>query len=337
MPGSAAAARTVPAFLQNHNPLAGVSWGVFGGHPREVDRRRGECAAMMRHTRSERPAMQASRRHLLVTLFAAAWPWSHASAAGPGLTLPGVWADGVDPAPYLVSEKYDGVRGVWDGTQLRFRSGRVVRAPAWFTARLPRVALDGELWLGRGRFDELSGIVRKAVPVDAEWRRVRFMVFELPQADGSFAQRAQRIAGIVAQAEWAQLVAVEQTAVENRDALHQRLARTVAQGGEGLVLHLASAAYSSGRSEVMLKLKPSLDSEAAVVAHHPGQGKYAGLLGALEVRTPQGRQFLLGSGLSDALRRDPPALGSVVTYRYRDLTRTGLPRFASFLRVHEAL
>ena len=33
----------------------------------------------------------------------------------------------------------------------------------------------------------------------------------------------------------------------------------------------------------------------------------------------------------------PAAVGSVVTYRYRDLTSSGLPRFASFLRVHDAL
>ena len=281
--------------------------------------------------------MHTARRHLLVTLLATALPCARARATPPALLLPTVWSDGVDPAPYLVSEKYDGVRGHWDGTTLRFRSGRAVPAPAWFTARLPRLALDGELWLGRGRFDELSGIVRRQAPVDAEWRRVRFMVFELPEAAGSFAGRAARIDAIVRHAGWPQLMAAEQTHVTHRDALRERLAATVARGGEGLVLHLAAAPYRGGRSDVMMKLKPSLDAEATVVAHHPGQGKYQSLLGALEVRTPEDRQFLIGSGLSDALRREPPAIGDVVTYRYRDLTRTGLPRFASFLRVHDAL
>jgi DNA ligase-1 len=46
--------------------------------------------------------------------------------------------------------------------------------------------------------------------------------------------------------------------------------------------------------------------------------------------------FALGSGLSDALRREPPPIGVWVTYRYRDRTPSGLPRFASFLRVREA-
>jgi DNA ligase-1 len=142
---------------------------------------------------------------------------------------------------------------------------------------------------------------------------------------------------IVRQSASPQLIAVDQAPVADRDALRKRLALTVAQGGEGLVLHLASAAYRTGRVDEILKLKPSLDAEATVVAHHAGKGKYEGLLGALEVRAPDGRRFLIGSGLSDAQRRDPPPIGSVITYRYRDLTSTGLPRFASFLRAHAVL
>jgi DNA ligase-1 len=278
-----------------------------------------------------------SRRQCLLTLLAATAPWPTAHAAAPTLPLLGIWNDALDPARYLVSEKYDGVRGVWDGTTLRFRSGRTVPAPAWFTAQLPRVPLDGELWIGRGRFDEASGIVRKAVPVDAEWRQLRYMVFELPGAPGSFTERAAHIETIVDRNAAPALVAVRQTMLSDRAALHRALAATIAQGGEGLVLHLASAPASTGRGDTILKLKPSLDAEATVVGHHAGKGKYEGLVGALELRTPQGRRFLIGSGLSDALRRDPPAIGSVVTYRYRDLTSTGLPRFASFMRVHDAL
>ena len=72
----------------------------------------------------------------------------------------------IDPAGYLVSEKYDGVRALWDGQRLRFRSGLPVAAPLWFTQRWPALPLDGELWLGRGRFEALSGAVRRSVPDD---------------------------------------------------------------------------------------------------------------------------------------------------------------------------
>lgn len=284
--------------------------------------------------------MQTPRRHLLLSLATLALPAPRAGAATrelPEPVLANVHGAHIDPAACLVSEKYDGVRGLWDGETLRFRSGRAVPAPAWFTARLPREPLDGELWLGRRRFDELSGIVRAQTPADAAWRELRYMVFELPGAPGTFAERARRIAGLAQRTGWTQLVAAPQDTVADRASLQRRLAQTVAEGGEGLMLHLASAAFSSGRSDALVKLKPQLDAEATVVAHHAGRGKYAGLLGALEVRTPEGRQFLIGSGLSDAQRLEPPALGRLVTYRYRDLTSTGLPRFASFLREAHAL
>ena len=255
------------------------------------------------------------------------------TAAPPALLLANVYAGQVDPTAYLVSEKYDGVRAIWDGSALRFRSGRPVPAPAWFIACLPKQPLDGELWLGRGRFDALSGLVRRDPPDDAAWREVRYMLFELPDAPGSFEERARAIVALVRGAGCPALQAVEQTRVGNRADLKRRLDRTVAQGGEGLMLHLASAPYATGRSDVLLKLKPYLDTEAKVVAHRPGKGKHAGRMGALELQTPAGLRFWLGTGFSDAQRSDPPPIGSLVTYRYRDLTTSGRPRFASFLRI----
>lgn len=251
----------------------------------------------------------------------------------PALLLANVLDASVDPALYLVSEKFDGVRAIWDGRELRFRSGRVVPAPVWFIAKLPAEKLDGELWLARGKFDELSGIVRKTDPVDEEWRRITYLIFELPDAAGTFEQRAASIQAIVRQANWPQLQAVEQYRVADRTELQRKLDAVVKARGEGLMLHLASAPYVTGRSDVLLKLKRLRDTEAVVVRHIPGKGKYTGMLGALEVKAPDGQVFRLGTGFSDAQRQNPPPIGSTVTYTYRDLTKTGLPRFASFLRV----
>jgi DNA ligase-1 len=259
-----------------------------------------------------------------------------AAEAAPALLLAREAPQGQSPSGYLVSEKLDGVRALWDGRHLRFRSGREVPAPAWFLAQLPAQALDGELWLGRNRFDELSALVRRAQPVDAEWREVRYMVFELPGAPGSFAQRAAALRELVAQAQQPALQAVAQQSLQDSRALAQRLAEVVAQGGEGLALHRADAPYVTGRSDVLLKLKPVQDADAVVMAHEPGQGKYAGLVGALVVRDADGRLFRIGSGLTDAQRRSPPPLGSSISYRWRGLTRTGLPRFATLWRVREA-
>ncbi|MBN9203178.1 MAG: DNA ligase [Methylibium petroleiphilum] len=253
--------------------------------------------------------------------------------AAPSMLLAREAAVGQSPVGYRVSEKLDGVRAQWDGRELRFRGGGVVPAPGWFTAGLPSVALDGELWLGRGRFEALTAIVRDRQPDDAGWRQVRYGVFELPGAPGPFAERAARMAQLVSQAEPGPLMAVEQWELLDAAALQARLASVVAQGGEGLMLHRADAPYVTGRSEVLLKLKPLQDGEAVVVGHVAGKGRFVGQLGALRVRTPQGREFALGTGFSDAQRASPPPRGTVVTYTYRGTTARGLPRFASFLRV----
>jgi DNA ligase 1 len=260
---------------------------------------------------------------------------SEAASAGaaPALMLAGAWPVGHSPRDYLVSEKLDGVRAFWDGQSLRFRSGRAIAAPGWFIAALPKTALDGELWLGRGRFDELSGIVRRELPVDADWHQVRYMIFDVPGGNEPFAARAQTVERVVAQGHQPWLQAVPQQRVADASALQVLLKATVQDGGEGLVLHRANALWSPGRSDALLKLKLTPDEDARVVAHLPGKGRNAGKLGALLLEMPNGQRFALGTGFTDAQRDNPPAIGSLVTYRYRDRTPKRLPRFASFLRV----
>ena len=106
----------------------------------------------------------------------------------------------------------------------------------------------------------------------------------------------------------------------------------VKNGGEGLMLHRADSEYITGRNAALIKLKPLFDAEATVVAHTAGKGKYQGKLGALVVETPEGVRFKLGTGFSDAQRENPPKIGSLVTYTYKDKTKNGKPKFASFLR-----
>jgi DNA ligase-1 len=250
--------------------------------------------------------------------------------------LASVYAGQVDPARCYVSEKYDGVRALWDGSVLRHRSGRAIAAPASFLSGLPDLPLDGELWLGRGRFEPMSALVRRVEPGEAEWRAVRYLVFDTPIPEVSFEARLRRLAALPPRPRTAVEVAPQWRVADDAE-LQRALARTVAAGGEGLMLHVAAAPYVAGRSETLLKLKPHLDAEAVVVGHRRGAGKYRGHVGALEVESPDGRRFFVGSGLSDAARANPPRIGSAITYRYRDLTSTGLPRFATFLRPHHPL
>ena len=257
------------------------------------------------------------------------------AAEPPPLLLAGIEQGQADVALYLISEKIDGVRAFWDGLALRTRQGNLINAPRWSTENFPQHALDGELWIGRGQFDRLSATVRRQSANDGEWRQVRYLVFELPQAPGTFRERAQALKGLVAASGVRWLQTVEQFELASREALAQKLDEILKLGGEGLMLHRADALYATGRSDTLLKMKLWHDAEATVIGHQPGRGKYAGMLGALRVRSTDGIEFLLGTGLSEADRRDPPPIGTVVTFRYRELNSRGIPRFASFHRVRE--
>ncbi len=260
-----------------------------------------------------------------------------AAAAAPPLMLAGQWRDGPDVSRYWVSEKLDGVRARWDGRTLWTRAGHRIDAPDGFTRGWPLQPLDGELWAGRGRFEQASGTVRLHPPDVDGWRNLRFMAFDLPGHAGTFDQRLAALRVLVARAASPTLGLIAQQRIADTATLHRHLAATVAAGGEGLMLHHQDNPYRAGRSDGLLKLKPWDDAEARVVAHLPGKGKYAGMLGALLVERADGARFRIGSGFKDAQRMAPPPIGSVVTYRYNGSTTNGLPRFARFLRVREEL
>lgn len=275
-------------------------------------------------------ARRAGRQTILLCILWLAAQGVYA-AEPPPVELVDVYHGDVDLADYWVSEKYDGVRGYWDGQRMRTRGGTVVDLPEWFTAHLPDTAMDGELWAGYGLFSTASAIVRTAGPDDPDWHRISYRVFDLPDHDGDFDTRVPAIRRSVARVDEPWVVAVRQFHVADKTALDAALKDVMAKGGEGLVLHRGSRNYTAGRGAGLLKVKPYSDAEAKVIGMNPGQGRLEGLMGSLEVRTPGGREFAIGSGFSDAQRADPPPVGSWVTYRFNGHTATGLPRFARFL------
>lgn len=256
-----------------------------------------------------------------------------ALAQSPAIPLANVYHQGVNLQGYWVSEKLDGVRAYWDGERFWSRGGHVYAAPAWFTEKFPDHPLDGELWSGRERFAQLSGTVRKQQPVDSEWEQVRFHAFDLPMQSLPFQVRYQRLKALVEGAASRYLALVVQRPVASHKALMAQLEQVVAAGGEGLMLKRKASLYQAGRSDDLLKVKSFDDAEAVVVAHLPGKGKYQGMMGSLKVELENGRRFRIGTGFRDEVRSNPPAIGTTITFRYRGHTSTGLPRFASYLRV----
>lgn len=236
---------------------------------------------------------------------------------------------------YLVSEKYDGIRAIWDGKQLLTRQGNVISAPEWFTKPLPSVWLDGELWTQRQDFESASSIVRTQVPDSDRWRKITYMVFDMPDKRLPFETRYKNYTHLIKQVDANHIRAVAQQRFHSNHALSEYLQEQVEKGAEGLMLHLATALHQSGRSSALLKLKPYFDDEAKVIGHLPGKGKYTDMLGALRVRNEHCIEFSIGTGFTDAERANPPAIDSTITYKYHGYTNNGVPRFASFLRIRE--
>ena len=264
-------------------------------------------------------------------------PGALAMHAAPPVMLANTYdAGSIELADYWISEKYDGVRAWWTGSELLTRSGHRIHAPAWFTANWPAAPLDGELWIDRGLFEVTSGIVRREQPDESAWRRVRYMVFDLPAHGGSFDARLAALRQRVRAIDQSWVQCVEHFRIEDHVRLTARLDQIVRAGGEGLMLHRGSSTYSAERSNDLLKLKPYEDAEAQVIGYSPGKGKYVGLIGALRVQGRDGQEFSIGSGLTDDLRRHPPAIGSWVTYGFHGLTATGKPRFARYVRNRES-
>ena len=248
------------------------------------------------------------------------------------LMLAKIYHSNINIKDYLVSEKLDGVRARWDGKHLVSRNGKIFATPLWFTANFPDIIMDGELWSKRGDFENISAIVRKK-NANKKWQELKFWVFDLPSEKKHFAARVEKMTKIIQKTTSPYLKMVTQVSYSTNAQLMKNFEKIISDGGEGLMLHKKKALYKKGRSNDLLKLKQYLDQEATVIGYKQGKGKYQGMLGSLEVRTDNGVVFFIGSGLSNEERKNPPPIGSRITFRYQSLTKNKLPRFPVFLRI----
>lgn len=272
--------------------------------------------------------MAAIRCFLIVLVLTLAIALPVAATETPDVMLANVYRQHEDVTQFWVSEKLDGVRARWDGKQLISRGGKIFIAPEWFIRNFPDKPLDGELWMGRGRYEDVVSIVRRQKPHDG-WKTVKFMVFDLPAQGGTFSERVEAMRQL---ANPPYLEVIEQFRLDSNKTLMNRLDDIARQGGEGLMLHRQNSFYHGGRSDDLLKVKPFEDAEAIVIGYKPGKGKNTGLMGAIKVRMDNGKEFYIGSGFTQQQRKNPPLIGSLVTYRYQGFTQAGIPRFAVFVR-----
>lgn len=251
----------------------------------------------------------------------------------PPVLLAHSWDTAQDLTGWWMSEKYDGVRCWWDGERFLSRLGNEFHAPKWFTEGLPKTTLDGELWMGRKLFHLTVGAVKKLVPVDAEWQKIKFMVFDAPAHSAVFEDRVDHLKKILSGVPYTEVA--DHIPCKGIDHIKGSLAWVTSQGGEGLMLRRPGSPYEAGRSNSLLKVKEFIDAEGTVVGYEPGKGKHKGRVGALLMMTDSGEPFGIGTGLSDREREKPPSIGSRVTYRYQELTADSKPRFPVFISARD--
>ena len=259
-----------------------------------------------------------------------------AGKVGPPLLLAERWDNAQDLSGWWMSEKLDGVRAYWDGRSLISRLGNPFHAPDWFLTDLPVEPLDGELWIGRKAFQRTVGVVRRQDRSD-HWkgRRPSSSSKLAPSVAGPFEERLAFVRDHVASRAPAHARALDHEICEGPGHLKAELARVEALGGEGLMLRRPGSDYEVGRSLTLLKVKSFRDAEARVVEHLAGAGRHKGRLGALLVELADGTRFAVGTGFSDAQRGAPPPAGSIITFRYQELSDGGVPRFPSYIGVRD--
>ncbi len=235
---------------------------------------------------------------------------------------------------WFMSEKLDGIRGYWTGTTLVTRKGNPIHAPAWFTRSFPPFELDGELWSKRNDFEFVQGTVMDHTP-SGDWKQITYNIFEVPNASGDFPTRLDKAKTWFSTHPGSPARIIPQITCEDRAHLDRFMADVEKRGGEGLIIKDPKLPFHTGRSPHVLKVKHATDMEGIVVDINEGKGKYKGMMGSLRLQLDNGVEFNLGTGFSDKTRKEPPVIGSVVTFKHHGFTPTGKPRFASYLRIRK--
>jgi DNA ligase-1 len=250
----------------------------------------------------------------------------------PPVLLAHKWDNETDLTGWWMSEKMDGVRAWWDGKVFISRLGNYYHAPKWFVEQLPDYALDGELWLERKKFNETISIVRRQDAHDG-WKNIKYTLFDAPNHSGKFEDRQQFLQDKFGGNRLKYAFVLDQTKIQNMDQFRKELKRVQDLGGEGLMVRQPNSMYVAGRSNTLLKVKDFFDDEALVLSYQPGLGKYKGMMGALNCKMANGVLFAVGTGFLDEDRRNPPAIGSTITFRYQELSKDRVPRFPSYVGV----
>jgi len=243
---------------------------------------------------------------------------------------------------WMWSEKLDGVRALWRPDEGRFvsRSNKPLNVPpSWLEMmKNVRVPLDGEFFMGRGRFSDTISAVRKKAPTEEQFKGVQYVVFDIVE-NGIFVDRITRAAQITNNVDDPRIYTLAHRIVGCMGDLLVEYGKIMTAGGEGIMFRNPNMGYDMKRSGKLLKMKGEIDGKATVREIQPGVGKHVGRMGALVVdcfTTPtQCVQFKVGTGFTDEQREAEYPVGTVIRWRAMELTKDGIPRCPVFVCIDE--
>jgi DNA ligase-1 len=250
------------------------------------------------------------------------------------LQKPKAFTRGKEITGWVMSEKLDGIRGYWNGKKFLTRKGLVLNPPSWFIENFPPFELDGELWSKRRDFEFIQSTVLDKTPGKA-WEKITYNIFEVPNTKGSFLLRLKKAGAWFKTHPNKHIRIIFQKKIKHRSDLDLFFDEIQSKGGEGVIVKDPQMPYHTGRTTHVLKVKKFWDMEGLVIGLNKGKGKYENMMGSITLKLENDIVFKLGTGFTDLNRKNPPALGKIVTFKYYGFTKNGIPRFASFLRVRQ--
>lgn len=235
------------------------------------------------------------------------------------------------PQSFVYSEKLDGVRAFWDGKNLYSKGGKLLTPPSFFTQNFPHFAIEGELWSKRGDFENIVSIL-KSTKKKEKWRELKFYIFEVPNQQGGILKRLEVLEAYLASQPAPFISIIPQLPLNTLQALQDALSAITQAGGEGVVVREKDTPYYTGRNKKAMKLKLYEDRECKITSYVQGKGKFENLVGSI-ICLDGDVEFKIGSGMSEDFRKNPPKVGTIITYKYFGLNKNKLPKFPVFLRI----
>lgn len=230
--------------------------------------------------------------------------------------------------PCYSSVKIDGVRATYMNGKFYSRNGIVYTGLNHIS--IPEgLVVDGELTVPGMSFQEGSGLIRSDDPTPM----AIFNMFEMPKENMSFADRLNKLEGLVQAGKF--LKKVPHKVMNNMQEIYEYYALCRNRGFEGSVVKPLNYSYRGTRSYDWMKLKPRDSADLQVVGVYEGNGKYTGMLGGVYVVFNNNADNKVGSGFSDAERkrfweRPDLIMNKIIEVDYMEETDDGNLRHASY-------